>query len=157
HWHGLSLTGNNQYDGVPRLKQCPIPNNGSFLYNFTNCNILSRPFWYHSHLEGQLVDGLKGPIVIHNPNDPYLTEYDFDYVITLSECYRGTEPNPISGDISGKGQYNCTLASNDSCNPNNGVVTYVVQMGKKYRFRTINMSGAAHYIFSIDEHPLTLI
>ncbi|CAG8634091.1 17273_t:CDS:2, partial [Racocetra fulgida] len=148
-----TLTGNNQYDGVPGLTQCPIPNHGSLLYNFTVNEF--------------------GPFVIYNPNDPYLTEYDFEYVITLSEWYlfptdvldpillspgyRGGEANPISGDISGKGQYNCTTAPTNSCNPNNGIATYAVQTGKKYRFRIINMSGATHYIFSIDEHPLTII
>ncbi|CAG8809459.1 30106_t:CDS:2, partial [Racocetra persica] len=171
HWHGLSLTSNNQYDGVPGLTQCPIPNDGSFLYHFTVTQF--GTYWYHSHSGGQFVDGLKGPLIINNPNDPYLTQYDFEYVITLSEWYNlptnvldpillspsygGGEPNPISGDISGKGQYNCTLAPNNTCNPNNGVAKYVVQSGKRYRFRIINMSGAAHYIFSIDEHPLTLI
>ncbi|CAG8460539.1 867_t:CDS:2 [Cetraspora pellucida] len=172
HWHGIFQTGTNFYDGVPGVTQCPIPNHGNFTYNFTVNQY--GTFWYHSHFSGQLVDGLKGPLIIHNHKDPYLKTYDFEYVVTLSEwyhlqandiesillspSYRGGDPIPSSGEISGKGQYNCAFASKNSlCNPNNGVAKYIVKKGKKYRFRIINMSGSTHYIFSIDEHPLTLI
>ncbi|CAG8475914.1 6791_t:CDS:2 [Cetraspora pellucida] len=169
---GEPSTSTNFYDGVPGITQCPIPNLGSFTYNFTVNQY--GTFWYHSHFSGQLVDGLKGSLIIHNHKDPYLKKYDSEYVITLSEwyhlpsdeiapiilspSYRGGDPIPSSGEISGKGQYNCAFASkNSSCNPNNGAATYKVKKGKKYRFRIINMSGSTHYIFSIDEHPLTLI
>ncbi|RIB14335.1 multicopper oxidase [Gigaspora rosea] len=170
HWHGIFQTGTNFYDGVPGITQCPIPNNGHLLYNFTVKQY--GTFWYHSHFEGQIVDGIKGPLIIHNTKDPYLKEYDFEYVITLSDwyhipsgeihpillspSYKGGDPIPNSGEISGIGQFNCSSTRN-SCNPNNGVATYTVKKGKKYRFRIICTSAAAHFIFSIDEHPLTII
>ncbi|CAG8501261.1 1958_t:CDS:2, partial [Dentiscutata erythropus] len=100
--------------------------------------------------------------------------YDFEYVMTLSDWYhtpsgiilplfrtpgyKGFEPVPDSGEISGLGQYDCNAApKNSKCNPNNKVATYVVQKGKKYRFRIINMSTLSHFILSIDEHPFTVI
>ncbi|CAG8767953.1 1120_t:CDS:2, partial [Dentiscutata erythropus] len=60
HWHGLFQNGTNFYDGPVGVTQCPIPNGVSFLYNFT----LNQygTYWYHSHITGQIIDGLKGPL-----------------------------------------------------------------------------------------------
>ncbi len=35
-------------------------------------------FWYHSHLATQYCDGLRGPLVIYDPQDPFLHMYDID-------------------------------------------------------------------------------
>ncbi|CAG8658386.1 4123_t:CDS:2 [Dentiscutata erythropus] len=171
HWHGIFQNGTNFYDGVVGMTQCAIPDGVSFLYNFTVQQY--GTYWYHSHFLGQIVDGLKGPLIIHYRNDPYLGKYDFEYVMTLSdwyhtlssdilklfraEDYKGFDPLPDSGEISGFGQYDCNTApKNSTCNPNNKIATYVVRQGKKYRFRIINMSSLVHFILSIDDHPLTL-
>ncbi|RIB03356.1 Multicopper oxidase [Gigaspora rosea] len=172
HWHGLFQRGTNYYDGIVGVTQCEIPNKVTFLYNFT----LEQygTYWYHSHTLGQIVDGLKGPLIIYDPKDPYYGKYDYEYVMTLSDWYHtpsgiilplfraddygGTEPLPDSGEISGLGQYDCKAApKNSTCNSNNKVATYVVKKGKKYRFRIINTSALVHYVFSIDNHPFTII
>ena len=35
HWHGLDMRGNEFYDGVAYLQQCPIASGASFTYRFT--------------------------------------------------------------------------------------------------------------------------
>ena len=40
--------------------------------------MLVGTFWYHSHYMTQYCDGLRGPLVIYDPDDPYLTSYDVD-------------------------------------------------------------------------------
>lgn len=35
-------------------------------------------FWYHSHVGTQYCDGLRGPIVVYDPNDPHKSLYDVD-------------------------------------------------------------------------------
>lgn len=35
-------------------------------------------WWYHSHLSAQYCDGLRGPLVIYDPNDPHADLYDVD-------------------------------------------------------------------------------
>ena len=35
-------------------------------------------FWYHSHYMTQYCDGLRGPLVIYDTEDPYLPFYDVD-------------------------------------------------------------------------------
>jgi iron transport multicopper oxidase len=36
---------------------------------------------------GQYPDGFRGPLVIHDPDDVHLDEYDKDQVITISDWY----------------------------------------------------------------------
>ncbi|CAG8734954.1 6272_t:CDS:2, partial [Cetraspora pellucida] len=172
HWHGIFQNRTNFYDGVAGITQCAIPNGNVYSY-FVRINNNQGTYWYHSHILGQITDGLRGPLIVHYPNDPYLEKYDFEYVMTLSDWYhtpsgvllplfrddnyRGFDPLPDSGEISGFGQYDCNAApENSTCNPNNKIATYVVKSGKKYRFRLINMSTLTHFILSIDNHPLTL-
>lgn len=34
---------------------------------------------------GQYADGLRGPMIIDDPYDPYADEYDEEYVLTISD------------------------------------------------------------------------
>jgi iron transport multicopper oxidase len=36
---------------------------------------------------GQYPDGLRGPLIIHDPDDPYRDQYDGDIVLTVSDWY----------------------------------------------------------------------
>ncbi|CAG8821929.1 9391_t:CDS:2, partial [Gigaspora rosea] len=69
-------------------------------------------------------------------------------------------PIPDSVVMSGIGQYNCSSANGFnglSCNSSVTPPTYVVQSGKRYRFRIINTSADNHFYFSIDNHTMLLI
>jgi hypothetical protein len=35
-------------------------------------------YWYHSHYQAQYCDGLRGPLIIYDPNDPQMDLYDVD-------------------------------------------------------------------------------
>ncbi|KAH7870062.1 laccase lcc6 [Lentinula edodes] len=94
HWHGLFQEGTNWADGPAFINQCPIAAGNSFLYNF-NVPDQAGTFWYHSHLATQYCDGLRGPLVVYDPQDPYLSLYDVDddsTVITLSDLYHVPAP-----------------------------------------------------------------
>ncbi|CAG8850743.1 10863_t:CDS:1, partial [Racocetra persica] len=41
----------------------------------------------HSHYLAQYVDGIRGPLIIHDPDNPYLSSYDYEYVLTLEDWY----------------------------------------------------------------------
>lgn len=45
-------------------------------------------YWYHSHYSTQYCDGLRGAIVIYDPEDPFGEFYDVDdgTVILISRC-----------------------------------------------------------------------
>jgi|ERR1700691_4857260 iron transport multicopper oxidase len=95
HWHGLFQTGTNYNDGTGFVTQCPIVPEDSYEYDFTVsdqvCTILQETsfysdhlscqagtFWYHSHVSTQYGDGLRGPLVVYDPQDPHASLYDVD-------------------------------------------------------------------------------
>ncbi|KAF5355015.1 hypothetical protein D9756_005710 [Leucocoprinus leucothites] len=156
HWHGLFQHGTNFMDGTVGVTQCPIAPGKSFEYSFK----ADRPgtFWYHSHFGLQYCDGLRGPIVIYDPDDPLKRLYDVDddsTVITLSEWYHtlaASIPGIPAADstlINGRGRYPGGPASDLS------VVN--VQKGKRYRLRLISISCDPFFTFSIDGHDLQVI
>ena len=36
---------------------------------------------------GQYPDGLRGPLIVHDPNDPYAGKYDEEIILTVSDWY----------------------------------------------------------------------
>ena len=77
HWHGLFQHTTNWADGVSFVTQCPVVPQHSFLYDF-HAPGQAGTFWYHSHIATQYCDGLRGPLVIYDPADPYAHMYDVD-------------------------------------------------------------------------------
>ncbi|KAI8881105.1 multicopper oxidase [Backusella circina FSU 941] len=85
HAHGQFQNGSNYMDGPVMVTQCAIPSNYDLQYEF---NITQTgTYWIHSHYMGQYMDGLRMPMIIHNPNETY--KYDNDFIVTLSgKTYR---------------------------------------------------------------------
>ncbi|KAF8798409.1 laccase [Phlegmacium glaucopus] len=157
HWHGLFQEGTNFADGPVGVSQCPIIPGDSFLYEFSVPD-QAGTFWYHSHHETQYCDGLRGALVIYDPEDPYLDFYDIDdddTVITLADWYHLT--SPAAAPI---GQANSTLINGlgrFSGGPNSDLAVINVKEGKRYRFRLVSISCDPSFTFSIDGHNMTII
>jgi FtsP/CotA-like multicopper oxidase with cupredoxin domain len=79
HWHGLIVP--SLEDGVPTITQYPIPPGGVFYYSFPLEQ--SGTYWYHSHFGLQEQQGLSGPLIIEDPDEPH--DYDEDLVVFLSD------------------------------------------------------------------------
>nr|ALF95042.1 laccase [Crustodontia chrysocreas] len=159
HWHGLFQHGTNWADGVAFVNQCPIASGDSFLYNF-NVPDQAGTFWYHSHLATQYCDGLRGPLVVYDPNDPNASLYDVDdesTVITLADWYHTAAtlgpafPTFDTTLINGQGQFAGTGA------PTANLSVITVESGKRYRFRLVSISCDPNWEFSIDGHNMTII
>ncbi|TDL18677.1 laccase [Rickenella mellea] len=157
HWHGFFQNGTNWADGPSFVNQCPIAANNSFLYNFT-VPTQTGTYWYHSHLSTQYCDGLRGPFVVYDPDDPHADLYDVDdstTVITLADWYHtpaksaGKFPTADSTLINGLGRY--------SGGPSSDLAVINVTQGQRYRFRLISTSCEPNYVFSIDNHTMTVI
>lgn len=157
HWHGINQHRSNQMDGTAFVTQCPIAPGHSFLYQF-HTGAQAGTFWYHSHYGVQSCDGLRGPLIIYDPDDPYGSLYDIDdesTIITLTDWYHLPTPevpepaNINSVLINGVGRY--------VGGPDLPFVVINVQPLKRYRFRLLNMACKSNYIFSIDDHYLTVI
>ncbi|KAJ6449050.1 laccase [Mycena sanguinolenta] len=155
HWHGLFQEGTNWEDGVAFVTQCPITPGNSFLYNFKAPD-QTGTYWYHSHLSTQYCDGLRGPLVIYDPNDPQKHLYGKQStIITLSDWYHYPSPQhptiPVFNStlINGLGRY--------AGGPASPLAVISVAQGKRYRFRLISMSCDPNWIFSIDGHQMVII
>ncbi|KAG1764139.1 laccase [Suillus occidentalis] len=160
HWHGIQQKKSNWADGASFITQCPIPQNRSFLHEFSAPN-QTGTFWYHSHFSTQYCDGLRGPLVIYDPDDPHQGLYDVDdenTIITLSDWYHDPTPKlnkifgPITSNstlINGRGRYHG--------GPKAPLSVINVEQGKRYRFRIIGLSCDPSYNFSIDGHTMTII
>ncbi|KIJ45861.1 multicopper oxidase [Sphaerobolus stellatus SS14] len=123
------------------------------------------PYRYHSHLSTQYVDGIRGPLVIYDPQHPHKNLYDVDdesTIITLSDWYHtpgldateawlagGAEPVPDFGLINSAGRYSgCPEVQRARIN---------VTKGKRYRFRIVSISAEGFFDFAIQGHSLTVL
>ncbi|KAF5380268.1 hypothetical protein D9757_008201 [Collybiopsis confluens] len=176
HWHGLFQEHTAWADG-PRstrtyvsassrsdslssmITQCPISPGHSFLYSFPVPD-QAGTYWYHSHLDVQYCDGLRGAMVIYDPYDPHKHLYDVDdesTVITLADWYHPTARQVLAH---GAAVSNSTLINGHGRypgGPNTQLAVVNVQAGKRYRFRLVSISCDPNYVFSIDGHNLTII
>ncbi|KAK0227028.1 laccase lcc5 [Armillaria nabsnona] len=153
HWHGIFQTNTTWADGVAFVSQCPIAKGNSFLYSFPTTG-QAGTFWYHSHLETQYCDGIRGPLIIYDDNDPHASLYDVDdesTVLSLFDWYHSfaetlTLPTPDSSLFNGLGP------SWEGTSGDLAVVT--VDSGTRYRFRLINMACDANFVFQIEGHNM---
>ncbi|KIV95843.1 hypothetical protein PV10_03450 [Exophiala mesophila] len=155
HFHGLFQNGTNHMDGVGSTTQCPIPPGSSFTYNFT----IDQPgtYWYHSHVDGQYPDGLRGPLIVHDPENPYADLYDEELVLTLSDWYHDQMPGLIASFLSvtnptGAEPVPQAALMNDTQN-----LEIHIEPGKTYFLRIINMAAFAAQYFWIDGHTFRII
>ncbi|KAF8631818.1 hypothetical protein AX15_002187 [Amanita polypyramis BW_CC] len=157
HWHGLFQKGTNWADGPVGVNQCPIVPGHSFLYQFYVPG-QAGTFWYHSHHRTQYCDGLRGPLVVYDPHDPLKSMYDIDdesTVITLADWYHIPAPSepliptPASILINGLGRY--------VQGPNSPLAVINVRPNRRYRMRLVSVSCDPNFMFSIDNHNMTVI
>ncbi|KAG2062736.1 laccase, partial [Suillus decipiens] len=178
HWHGIFQNRTNYADGTSFVTQCPIAQNHSFLHKFSAPN-QAGTYWYHSHYSVQYCDGLRGALVIYDPDDPLAYMYDVDdgeriiglysssdhhvfvllasTVITLSDWYHVVAPvlrhiigtNANSSLINGLGRY--------AGGPASPLAVISVEQGKRYRMRLVAMSCDPNFNFTIDGHNFTVI
>ncbi|KAK3949308.1 Cupredoxin [Pseudoneurospora amorphoporcata] len=153
HFHGLFMNGSTHMDGSSMVTQCPIPPGASFTYNFT----IDQPgtYWYHSHAQGQYPDGLRGPLIIHDPKTPF--QYDQELVLTVSDWYH--EPMSVLQPRF-MSKYNPTGAEpipnaalmNDTQN-----LTIPMIPERTYSFRMANIGAFAGQYIWIEGHNMTIV
>ncbi|KAH8828801.1 laccase 1 [Flagelloscypha sp. PMI_526] len=157
HWHGLLQRGSTWADGPAFVNQCPIAPGETFAYQF-NSPDEAGTYWYHSHIGLQYCDGLRGPFIIYDKNDPHKNLYDVDddtTVITVADWYHMLAKDfsgpsfPDAMLINGKGRYNGGPAVDLS------VVS--VKRNKRYRMRLLSVSCDVNFMFQIMGHDLNII
>ncbi|KAI0545286.1 Cupredoxin [Xylaria curta] len=139
HFHGINQINSNYMDGSVGTSQCPLPPGFKVTYSFE----ANEPgtYWYHSHNMGQYPDGFRGPLIIHNPQDPFLDDYDADVLLTVSDWYHSQAPTIVSQFLQPNNtkfqppRPNGVLVNEGS----DGLIP--TEPNKTYRFRVINFSA----------------
>ncbi|KAL1839341.1 hypothetical protein VTJ49DRAFT_1637 [Mycothermus thermophilus] len=142
HFHGIDQANTPWMDGPSGVTQCGVPPDTSLKYQFT----VDHPgtYWYHSHAPGQYPDGLRGPIVFHDPNDPYSGQYDEDYILAVSDWYH-SESLPLVQEM-------LQPENTDFLPPIPDNIT-----NKTYRIRWINYAAFAAAMLHFDSHTMSVI
>ncbi|KAL3445463.1 Cupredoxin [Aspergillus insuetus] len=142
HWYGIFQNGTTHMGGAPAATQCGIAPGGSFTYYFT----VAGTYWYHSHTRGQYPDGLRQALIVMDPLNPYLGQYDEGKVVSLSDWYHDQMPGLLKKFIS--------VTNPTGAEPN---VTVSVYPGKTYLIRLVNVGAFASQRFWIEAHTMRIV
>ncbi|KAG2069773.1 laccase [Suillus decipiens] len=159
HFHGIYQNRTSYADGTASITQCPVMPNNSYVHTFS-AQGQAGTFWYHSHYSIQYCDGLRGAMVIYDPEDPLGYMYNVDdanTVITLPDWYHAEAMvlRYVIGNvadstlINGLGRYVGGPASD--------LAVISVEQGKRYRFCLVGMTCDSNFQFSIDGHSMMVI
>lgn len=155
HFHGLFMNGTNSMDGTSGIVQCAIPPDGLFKYEFTVDQV--GTYWYHSHQQSQYPDGLRGALVVHDPNSPLRDMYDDEILLTLSDWYH-EQTTEILPKYMRPDNNMLTDPKPDAYLLNDTQDLKVhVQPGSTYLVRLVNMGAFEAQKFWINEHELTIV
>ncbi|KAF4628164.1 hypothetical protein G7Y89_g9985 [Cudoniella acicularis] len=165
HWHGIRQNQTMHMDGVNGITQCPIAPGDSFVYRWETTQYGST--WYHSHYSLQYADGMVGPMTIHGPSSAPFDEApelpllmtDWGHNSAFNAIYNKLEDPSIL--LNGRG--NVTRFSGVPAKlpiPTIETITFEKREGarpRRYLLRLINTSFDTTFVFSIDNHRLTVI
>ncbi len=168
HWHGLIVP--NLEDGVPSVTQAPIGPGDAVYYEFTLQQ--TGTYWYHSHFGLQEQQGLGGPLIIEDPDEPHA--YDEDIVVMLNDVsgipVGEVIPKIRAGALKVSVSDPYTRADGSAFPVDMPYLGYLLngrtpdkpwtqalKAGSRARLRLINGSGSSFFRIAIDGLPLTVI
>lgn len=114
-------------------------------------------YWYHSHIDGQYPDGLRGPFIVHDPDSPYAGQYDEELVLTLSDWYHEEMPSLIKKFISVTNPTGAEPVPKSALMNETQNLHINIQPNKTYFIRLINMAAFAAQYFWIEDHPFRIV
>jgi iron transport multicopper oxidase len=123
-------------DGLRGMYSCWVP---------LTCNVLGQ---------ASILTYL-GPLIIHDPNDPYAGQYDEEFVLTLSDWYHTPVPTLISQFLTASNTeflppFPDALVVNDS----SSAPQFNFEAGKTYKIRIISMAAFAATMLQFDSHTM---
>lgn len=114
-------------------------------------------YWYHSHDSGQYPDGLRGPLIISDPDSPYKDQYDEEIVLTLSDWYHDQMPGLLSWFISYANPTGAEPVPDSALMNETQDLKIIVEPGKTYMFRIINIGAFAAQYLWFEGHTMRVV
>ena len=155
HFHGLFQEDTPHMDGPSQVSQCSIPVGSRFTYNFT----INQPgtYWYHSHEKGQYPDGLRGPLIIHDPDSPFKDKYDEERVLSVSDWYHDQMPGLIDFFMSKFNPSGAEPVPQAALFNETQDLKVPVEPGKTYLFRMVNIGAFAGQYIWFEGHNMSIV
>ncbi|KAI4161255.1 MAG: hypothetical protein LQ342_005047 [Letrouitia transgressa] len=155
HFHGLYMNGTTHMDGAVGVSQCAIPAGATFIYDFN----IDQPgtYWYHSHNFGQYPDGLRGALIINDPDMPFKDQYDEEMVLTLSDWYHDQMPGLLKWFISYANPTGAEPVPDTALMNETQDLSINVESGKTYMFRIINIGAFAGQYLWFEGHTMRIV
>lgn len=114
-------------------------------------------YWYHSHNKGQYPDGLRGPLIINDPDSPHKDLYDEELILTFSDWYHDLMNPLLAGFLSIANPSGAEPVPDSSLVNETRDLSVPVLPGKTYLVRMINMGAfAAQYVW-FEEHTMRIV
>ncbi|CAG8029710.1 unnamed protein product [Penicillium nalgiovense] len=151
HWHGMRQHGTGVMDGAAGVTQCPLAPGSHMQYHFEVDR--AGAYWYHSHYMGQFPDGLRGALIVHDPNPPF--HFDEELTLTLSDWYHQEMPGLLdAASVAPRGQEPLPDSAliNDSTNTKIKVLP-----NKTYLVHIICLGNWPGHFWVIDGHEMTVV
>lgn len=153
HWHGLRIP--NDMDGVPDMPYPPIAPGESFDYDFVLPD--AGTYWYHPHYASaeQLGNGLYGPLIVDDPNEP--PGLGDETVLVLSDM--SVNPDGSLEAANGGGEFGTLFGREGNLILVNGKVLpeLHVRRGVRQRWRVLNTAKARYFELALPGTTFTRI
>jgi FtsP/CotA-like multicopper oxidase with cupredoxin domain len=153
HWHGLRVPA--AMDGMPNESQPPIPTGGTFDYSFVVPD--ASTYWYHPHVNSaaQVGDGLYGPFVVDDPQEPQ--GLGDEVILVLSDIMVNPDGSLAAPDVGGNiatlyGREGNVVLVNGLVRP-----TLKARPGLRQRWRVINAAKSRYFQISLPGHSFLRI
>lgn len=142
-------------DGPAGVTQCDIPTGSRFMYNFTVAQ--TGTYWYHSHVSGQYPDGLRGPLIINDPDSPFNGQYDDEIVLSVSDWYHDQMSDLLPGFISKNNPTGAEPVPKAALFNETQNLTVAVEPGRTYLFRMVNIGAFAGQYIWFEGHNISIV
>lgn len=117
----------------------------------------SGSYWYHSHTRGQYPEGFRQALVIQDPENPYLGQYDEERIITVSDWYHDQFRDLLKGFINYKNPTGAEPVPDAALINDTSTFTMDVEAGKTYLLHFINVGAFASQYLWFEGHTMKIV
>lgn len=100
---------------------------------------------------------MRGPLIIHDPQNPYKDQYDEEIILTLSDWYHDFMPDLLKTFISVENPTGAEPVPDSALMNDSQNVSLKVEPGKTYMIRMINMAAFAGQYLWFEDHTMRII
>jgi iron transport multicopper oxidase len=108
-------------------------------------------------VDGQYPDGMRGPLIIHDPKNPYADLFDEELVLTLSDWYHDQMATLIPKFLSVTNPTGAEPVPNSALMNDTQNLQIKIEPGRTYFIRIVNMAAFAAQYLWIEGHTFRII